>query len=174
MASEGKVGRVLAIAVLASLIGAIITVAMTGFLVNRYPEIDSAWFLSAPAFAPAGAFLGGLIIFGWRAGIWPLPSRGLRLLATFIVACLGGVTAYLSFAMVSYSWYAERLPPEKQSYVYLVFHPSEIPEVTELVDDYDRDTPTREFKVSWRPATVGAFFLAGFIVFAWSGRWDQI
>ena len=172
--SEGSLGKTLGIGVVSCVLGVIATVALVAGVVNRFPEVDSMLILAVPAFFPAIAFLAGLILAGYRKGHWPLPSRGPRLLAAFVAACLCGVAAYLSFVMVSFIWNADLLPLEKQSYAYLAFHPGEIPELTEVVKDYDRNSPPREFSVSWPPATILAFFLGGFIVFLWSGRWDKV
>ena len=77
--------------------------------------------------APFLAFLLAYYILAKWSGEWPVDYRGVRLTISGIVAVQGALVGYLSYVLVSFAWHEERLPPEKASLVYLVFHPTEVP-----------------------------------------------
>jgi peptidoglycan biosynthesis protein MviN/MurJ (putative lipid II flippase) len=155
-------------------VGVILTFVLGAVLAGRSKSIDEFWLFGATSMLPWLSFLLGFRPLAKREGKWPIPTRGPRLLAALIVALCSSVAAYLCIAVMSFTWNVGSLPPEKQSFTYIVCHPSEIPPLRQRTEYFDRQRRATEHNVTWPAPTIGAFILGGFLGFVWFGRWDKV
>ena len=128
------------------------------------------WVRVVPAtLKSVGGFIAGFAPVAKMQGDWPLSSQAPRVLLGFAAAVLSAVGMYLSFVMVSWSWNRGTLPPEKQSLVYLMLHPAEVPPLTvQTTNRGSGEGRTRD--ETWHVLTIIVFFVAGVAGYMWSGR----
>jgi len=124
-------------------------------------------FLIFAGLLPVVGFMYGFKQVARMRGQWPVPRLAPRLALALTCAVLGAVGMYLSFVTLSSTWNHDTLPPEKQSLVYLIFHPSEVPPVA------FQNNPKSYYRPStWPLSTILTSCLAGFAGYMWSRRGD--
>lgn len=69
---------------------------------------------------------------------------------------------------MTYTWNRDRLPPEKQSIVYMIFHPTEVPAVK--VQSSRTGQRATERDETWHLLTIICCAVGGIAGFLWSGR----
>jgi hypothetical protein len=153
--------------VIVGVVGVLLSCLISLWAATTWPSFNNK-VLIIGGLLPLFGFISGFALVGKREGLWPLPNIGLRCLLGLITAVLCGVGMYLAFLMVSFTWARETLPPEKQSIIYMIFHPAEVPAV-KVTSTRAGQAPT-ERDETWHVLTIICFAVGGFAGFAWSGR----
>ncbi|MFQ5926798.1 MAG: hypothetical protein ACE5MH_05120 [Terriglobia bacterium] len=100
------------------------------------------------AFSTELFFLGyvlsvGGVLGGAALGRWLLDWRRFRsptriLILVILLILIGGVfsalAAYLAHVVTVMTWYAGELPAEQSGFLYLVFHPADVPSIVEVTE----------------------------------------
>jgi hypothetical protein len=132
---------------------------------NRSPPLANGLLLIFGVL-PLFGFIAGFAPVARRQGACPVQTQARRLLVGMATAVMCAVGAYLSFVMASYACNKGKLPPSKQSVIYLIQHPNEVPELTVLAK-YPRLNPPHE--ETWHSCTFAAFFIGG--IFSYGFCW---
>jgi hypothetical protein len=148
--------------VLGTLLGCLLTL----WAANQWPSFDDRLLIFA-GLMPLFGFMAGFVPVARMRGEWPPLVRGPRILMGFACGVLCAIGMYLAFLMVSYTWNKGTLPPEKQSIVYLMFHPADIPPVGKLEKNRAGQQQVQR-EETWHVMTIICFFVGGFIGYAWS------
>jgi hypothetical protein len=128
-----------------------------------------------------------LPLFGLYAACWatdlasgkdddpPFDSLGQRIGFICIGGAAGAATMYLAFVVTSGAWYAESLPADERGFLYLVFHPGVLPELTRAKQTgLGQSTPTSSESWIWMTMLGLIVGLAGgwYVMARWVSRDD--
>jgi len=150
-----------------SVVGILVGSLISLVAAQHWPSFDNRLLILA-GLMPLFGFILGFWLLGRREGLWPAPYVGMRALIGVICAVFSGIGMYLAFLMVTYTWNRDTLPPEKQSIVYMIFHPADVPAV-KVQSSRTGQAPT-ERDETWHVLTLITVGVGGFAGFMWSGR----